>query len=119
MDDELFRTYFVRLFRGIRQMEKRFNELSDPEESDTFVNFSKALKDLASLFKLNKRETSLSKDERATLLKKNLKKKTFKRNQHELCKMIFGVGQTPAEVRNKTLTFRILPTKLLGFSKVQ
>ena len=33
--------------------------------------------------------------------------------------MIFGVGNVPQEMKNKTSLFRIMPTRLLGFSKVQ
>ena len=33
--------------------------------------------------------------------------------------MIFGVGQCPAEMKNKTCVFRIVPSSILGFSKVQ
>ena len=47
MDEELFRTYFVRLFAGIRRMEKKFKELFNPEENETFISFSKAMSDLA------------------------------------------------------------------------
>jgi hypothetical protein len=115
MDDEIFRTYFIRLFRGIAQMEKKFKSYLDEEEADAFVRFSKALPDLASLFKVQKQETSTRQDTDALI--KN--KKAFKRSQHEISKMIFGVGSTPAETKKKTVAFKIMPTKLLGFSRVQ
>ena len=51
MDEDLFRTYFIRLFGGIRRMEKKFKELFDPEENNEFVRFSKAMNDLAQIFK--------------------------------------------------------------------
>jgi len=54
MDEELFRTYFIRLFRGIRQMEKKFRVYMDPEEDASFVSFSKAMGDLAEIFKVKK-----------------------------------------------------------------
>ena len=47
MNEDLFRTYFIRLFGGIRRMEKKFKELFDPEEKESFVQFSKAMIDLA------------------------------------------------------------------------
>jgi regulatory protein YycH of two-component signal transduction system YycFG len=87
----------------------------DPEETDTFVRYSRSMLDLASIFKLAKKEKSLDRNEKVELLKK----KNFKRNQIELSKMIFGVGMTPKEMKNKTLTFRIVPSQLVGFSKVQ
>ena len=56
MDEELFRTYFIRLFRGIRQMENKFKSLFDPEETETFIRYSKSMTDLASIFKLSKQD---------------------------------------------------------------
>ena len=56
MDEELFRTYFIRLFRGIRQMENKFKSLFDPEETETFIRYSRSMNDLASIFKLSKQD---------------------------------------------------------------
>ena len=56
MDEELFRTYFIRLFRSIRQMEQTFTDLMDPEETDCFVRYSKAMCDLGDVFKISKPE---------------------------------------------------------------
>ena len=47
MDEDLFRTYFIRLFGGIRRMEKKFKELFDPEDNEGFIRYSKAMSDLA------------------------------------------------------------------------
>ena len=33
--------------------------------------------------------------------------------------MIFGIGEVPRERKTKTCAFRIVPSKILGFSKVQ
>lgn len=115
MDEELFRTYFIRLFRGIRQMENKFKAFFDPEEQDSFIKYSKSMCDLAQIFKLTKQDKSL--DEKAKV--ELLKKKNFKKNQSDLSRMIFGVGQVPKEMKNKTCIFRIMPSNLLGFSKVQ
>jgi len=78
----------------------------DPEETDTFVRYSRSMQDLASIFKIAKKEKSLTEEEKVELVKK----KNFKRSQIELSKMIFGVGITPKEMKNKTLTFRIVPS---------
>ena len=59
MDEELFRNYFIRLYRGIRLMETKFKSLMDPDEQDTFVCFSRAMVDLADIFKVSKPEKSL------------------------------------------------------------
>mmetsp|Transcript_29607 Transcript_29607/g.36734 ORF Transcript_29607/g.36734 Transcript_29607/m.36734 type:complete len:138 (+) Transcript_29607:384-797(+) len=114
MDEELFRTYFIRLFRGIRQMEQKFADVMDPEEDDCFVRYSKAMCDLADIFKIAKQEKPRE-DRDVTEL---TKKKTFKKNQIEVSKMIFGLGACPKESRNETCFFRIMPTKILGFSKI-
>lgn len=75
MDEELFRTYFVRLFRGIRQMEKKFKDLMEPDEDDNFVRFSRAMGDLADSFKINRVEKSLENHEKVQLKKRsNLKR---------------------------------------------
>ena len=58
MDEELFRTYFIRLFRGIRQMEQKFKVMMDAEEEATFVSFTKAMGDLAEIFKIKKNSDS-------------------------------------------------------------
>lgn len=91
MDEKLFRTYFIRLFRGIRQMESKFKALMDPEEEDTFIKFSKSLSDIASIFKVSKQERSLDEFEKIELQKK----KNFKKNQIEVSKMIYGIGMAP------------------------
>ena len=96
-------------------MESKFKALMDPEEKDTFVKFSKSMNDIASIFKVSKKERSLDDREKAELLSK----KNFKSNQIEVSKMIFGVGMSPKEMKKKTCVFRIMPSKLLGFSKVQ
>ena len=57
-------------------MEKKFRELLDPEESDSFINFSKAMKNLADVFKVNKPSKSLDENERLRLHKKS----NFKKN---------------------------------------
>lgn len=77
MDDELFRTYFIRLFKGIRQMEKSFKALFDQDENDSFIKFSQSMKDMASIFKIDKKERSLDAMGKMELLKK----KNFKKNQ--------------------------------------
>ena len=96
-------------------MEAKFQTLMDSEEQDTFVKFSKAMCDIASIFKVNKRDRSLDEEDIVELQAS----KNFKKNQIEVSKMIYGVGQVPQEMsKHKTLVFRIMPTKLLGFSKV-
>ena len=116
MDEELFRTYFIRLFRSIRQMEQKFADLMDPEETDCFVRYSKAMGDLGDVFKISKPDKPRDQDRNIQEL---TKKKTFKKNQLEVSRMIFGVGSVPRESKTKTCVFRLLPSNILGFHKVQ
>jgi hypothetical protein len=52
MDEELFRNYFVRIYRKIVQMETNFWRVLDDESKQSFVVFSKSLGELASIFKV-------------------------------------------------------------------
>ena len=52
MDEEIFRTYFIRLFRGIRQMETKFKEMMEPDDEEAFIRFSKSMPDMAEIFKI-------------------------------------------------------------------
>ena len=45
-------------------MEKKFEELFDPEENESFVKYSKAMNDLAKIFKVSKQETSVNDGEK-------------------------------------------------------
>ena len=56
MDDEIFRQYFIRLFRSISYMEQMFHENLEPEEQETFVYYSKSMKDLAGVFRVAKED---------------------------------------------------------------
>ena len=47
MDEELFRNYFVKLYRKIVQMEAQFLNLILKEDRDAFVLYSKSVKDIA------------------------------------------------------------------------
>jgi hypothetical protein len=51
MDEELFRSYFVKLYRKMVQMEVSFINLLEGEDKDGFLHYSKSLKDLATSFK--------------------------------------------------------------------
>jgi len=71
MDEELFRTYFIRLFKGVRNMEQKFKDLMDPDEDDGFVRFSRALGELADTFKITRTEKSLDERKKMELNKKS------------------------------------------------
>ena len=98
-------------------MEQKFKDLMDPEEDDNFVKFSKSMTDIADLFKINRTEKSM--DERERIEMSN--KRNHRRSQQDMTKMIFGIGACPLdrkENKNKTYELRIVPSKILGFSKV-
>ena len=83
-------------------MESTFLSLLQPKERDGFVQYSKCVKDLAGLFKCE-REASVNK-----------KMPESKRKQQQLtAKMIFGVGDVPGDVKNKTC--RLVPSNLGAF----
>lgn len=115
MDEEIFRQYFIRLFRGIRTMEQKFKDLMDPEEDANFIRFSRAIGEMADTFKISRTEKSMDSREKTELTKKS----NHKRYQQDMTKVIFGIGAVPAESKNKSHELRIVPSKILGFSKVQ
>ncbi len=86
----------------------------EPDDEEAFIRFSKSLPDMAEIFKIKKQEKT---EETHTDL---MRKKVFKKNQLEASKMLFGVGKCPeeTEMKNKTCIFRIVPSKILGFTKV-
>ena len=51
MDEEIFRSYFVKLYRKMVQMEVSFLNLLEDEDKDSFVYYSKSMQDLALIFK--------------------------------------------------------------------
>lgn len=52
MDEELFRNYFVKLYRKIVQMEAQFLNLLLKEDRDAFVLYSKSVKEIAQNYKV-------------------------------------------------------------------
>jgi hypothetical protein len=67
-------------------METRFKDMMDPDEDQSFIRFSKSMPDLAQVFRIVKQDKTG--DANIDLMRR----KTFKKNQHEASKMIFGVG---------------------------
>ena len=47
MDEELFRNYFIRLYRSLVHMESQFMALLKDDDKDAFPKFSASVKDLA------------------------------------------------------------------------
>ena len=78
-------------------MEQKFKLFMDEEEDKTFVSFSKAMGDLADIFKVKKNDKSPDERERAEMKKK----KNFPQHQRDLSRFIYGVGNCPAESKNK------------------
>ena len=52
MDEELFRRYFVKLYRKIVQMEVGFRKLLEDKHKDEFLLFSESMHELARSFKV-------------------------------------------------------------------
>ena len=54
MDEELFRGYFVKLYRKIVQMEAKLLNVIDDDDKDGFVLYSKSMRELATHYKVFK-----------------------------------------------------------------
>ena len=59
LDEEIFRTYFKKLYKTIVKMEAQFMEIlsSQPGGVDSFVCYSKSVKDIAEFFKIDRDPT--------------------------------------------------------------
>ena len=86
-----------------------FHDNLEPEEQDTFVNYSNSMKDLAAAFRVKKEHP----------VDKRLKSKRDNSIDKELSQLIFGVGKTMPSMKNKQINCRIIPTKLIGLSRVE
>jgi hypothetical protein len=54
MDDELFRSYFKKMYRHLVNMECQFMSMMGPTERSGFFAYSKSLSDLATFFKCDR-----------------------------------------------------------------
>ena len=54
MDENLFRTYFKKLYRSVVRMESTILAMLGPDERDGFVTYSSGLHELASYFKIDR-----------------------------------------------------------------
>jgi hypothetical protein len=82
MDEDLFRTYFKKLYKSLVKMETEFLKLIMPSDRSSFLVFSKSVKDIASFYKCEK-EVEMPSDT-VNLSKRKLTEITTK--------LIFGVG---------------------------
>lgn len=83
MDEVLFRGYFVKLYKSLVKMEEQFMQLMPEDESQSFLFFTRGLKDLAQYFNCAK-DVVKSKGKAKNLSKKQVSQITTK--------LIFGVG---------------------------
>ena len=51
-DEDLFRTYFCKIYKSIVHMETSFLSALSENDRSSFINYSDSLKDLASYFKI-------------------------------------------------------------------
>lgn len=54
MDENLFRTYFKKLYRSLVRMESTILAVLGPDERDGFVTYSSGLHDIAEYFKIDR-----------------------------------------------------------------
>jgi len=103
MDEELFRSYFVKLYRKMVQMEVSFLNLLEDEDKDGFVLYSKSLRELAGLFKTFRDPSNVIQGAFSRKINKD-------GTRDELTyKLLFGLGQLPV---TESKSCKILP---LGF----
>lgn len=84
MDENLFRSYFKKLYRALVRMESTILAMMGPDERDGFVTYSTGLADLASYYKI---EREVNPNKKLPVNKKDRVKMTND--------MIFGVGDVP------------------------
>ena len=115
MDEEIFRQYFIRLYRGISQMEQVFYECLEADEQETFVNYSNSLKDLASLFRVSRENEK----QQTGGIRSRKRHKSEVTREKELISSLFGIGQAIPARKNTQVYCRVVPTKIVGFSRVE
>lgn len=84
MDEALFSSYFKKLYKSLRYMEADFLKLLQTEERESFLIFTKSLKDLATHFKCAREHKEQDEYAEIRLSKKKITDITTK--------MIFGIG---------------------------
>ena len=59
-DEDLFRTYFSKIYKSIVQMEAGFMTALSENDRNAFIKYSDSLKDLATYFKVNSTKAPIS-----------------------------------------------------------
>lgn len=104
MDEDLFRNYFVKLYKSLSIMESEYMKLLSANERKGFTQFTKSIKDLASHYKVLREKVSSN----------QVEVKSCKRKVEQVAtKMIYGVG-TPVSSEQ---TCKVVPISLGGFFK--
>lgn len=114
MDDDIFRTYFVRLYKGITQMENNFIEVLENADKEEFLRFSDSLKDIAKHFKVHK-----SKEDKRNASPGAIAKMLSNPDKRELtlAKSLFGTSNIPKAKKSYNLTVSLLPTRVVGITR--
>ena len=94
-------------------MEATFIDCMASDDQDVFVNYSHSMRDLAATFKLSKDQMN------STGGSMRFRRRKRESSSEDLVRNIFGVGNALPPMKNKHLTCRIIPTKIVGFSRVQ
>ena len=101
-DENLFRSYFKKLYKSLFRMEGEFMSILDQEARKGFMQFTKSLKDLATEFKCFREHSELDEYTEIRPTRKQVKEVTSK--------MVFGqVAKRPAS------SCRIVPAMMGGF----
>ncbi len=102
MDEDLFRNYFIKLYKSLALLEADYLKILSKKERNGFLVMTESLKDLASHFRCAKKhkETSQYAD-----------RPTKKKMEEVATKMIYGIGELPV----KMSTCQVVPAAMGGF----
>jgi hypothetical protein len=120
MDEELFRGYFVKLYRKMVQIETHFLNLLDDDDKPTFMLYSRSLREVANTFKVAKDPTLnlnagvVESNRTGKRLNKHQKLTSKEPVESQACKLIFGLGNLPT---HEMKYVEILPLGFEGFYK--
>ena len=98
-------------------METSFYDSLEPEEQDAFINYSNSCKELASIYKLANNDTRFSQTQGSGMRFKRRKREAEREN--DLRASIFGVGQMIPPTKTKQVYCKVVPTKIVGLSRVE
>lgn len=111
MDEDIFRNYFIKLYKSLGIMEGEFLKVLSNKEKKGFLLFTQSMKDLALHFKCFKEHKISNKDDEYAI------RPSKKKIEKVASKMIFGVGEQVQSQRSDSC--KLVPSSLESFFKVR